>query len=210
MEYNLEKARQEKDFGREESKVELDNNEDKDISDVKTIFSPKSIEKEKAKKILNKLTFKMNIINEGNGKTIEYKEIKYGNGDKMETMEEIDNLERRYNYDNIINDENIFYKERDLYENYKRLLLFLEQIEEYILSPKIKLFNSEVSFEIIESPKDSEKNKDNIYYLICLYTFNELKFIDRNILVNGIDSKTRGFIFLINELTNEDYKNKND
>ena len=98
LEYNLEKAKREKDFGREESKVELDNNiplfsnlyksrfndskrkinEDKDIPDVKLIFPPKIIEKEKAKKILNKLTFKMNIINEGNGKTIKYKEIKYG------------------------------------------------------------------------------------------------------------------------------------
>lgn len=151
----------------------------------------------------------MNIINEGNGKTIKYKEIKYGNENKMEEMEEIENLERHYNYDNIINDENLYYEERDLYKNYKRLLLFLEQIEENILSPKIKLFNSEVSFEI-ERPKDSKKNKDKIYYLTCLYTFNELKFIDRNILVNGINSKTRGFIFLINELTNEDYKDNND
>ena len=73
LEYNLEKAKREKDFGREESKVELDN---KDITYVKLIFPPKIIEKEKAKKILNKLTFKMNIINEGNGKTIKYKEIK--------------------------------------------------------------------------------------------------------------------------------------
>ena len=124
-------------------------------------------------------------------------------------MEEIENLERHYNYDNIINDENLYYEERDLYKNYKRLLLFLEQIEENILSPKIKLFNPEISFEI-ERPKDSKKNKDKIYYLTCLYTFNELKFIDRNILVNGINSKTRGFIFLINELTNEDYKDNND
>jgi hypothetical protein len=64
LEYNLEKARQEKDFGREESKDELDNNlllfsnsynskfnnskrkinEDKDITDVKEIFPPNPTE----------------------------------------------------------------------------------------------------------------------------------------------------------------------
>ena len=83
----------------------------------------------------------------------------------METMEEIENLERHYNYDNIISGENLYYEERDLYKNYKRLLLFLEQIEENILSPKkIKLFNPEVSFEI-ERPKDSKK-KTKIKYII--------------------------------------------
>ena len=55
---------------------------------------------------------------------------------------------------------------------------------------------------------EKKNNNKNIYYLKCIYTLNNnLKFIDQNIFVDSINSHTRGFIYLINELTNDNYIN---
>ena len=178
-----------------------------DITTVdNTIFKNKIIEKDKAKKILNKLNFKMNIIIDKNGgKNIKYTNIFYGLDNY--SMEDIENLERHFNYNEKIKDENLLNEDKIIYENYKRLLFFLEEIEEYIILSKIKPNNSEITFEI-KKINEKKNNNKNIYYLKCIYTLNNnLKFIEQNILEDSINSHTSGFIYLINELTNDDYIN---
>ena len=71
-----------------------------------TIFKNKIIEKDKARKILNKLNFKMNIIiNKNGGKNIKYTNIFYGIDNY--SMEDIEDLERHFNYNEKIKDENL-------------------------------------------------------------------------------------------------------
>ena len=89
----------------------------------------------------------MNIIIDKNGeKNIKYTNIFYGIGNY--SMEYIENLERHFNYNEKIKDENVLNEDKIIYENYKRLLFFLEEIEEYIQLSKIKPNNSEITFEI--------------------------------------------------------------
>ena len=57
-----------------------------------------------------------------------------------------------------------------------------------------------------------DKNQIDLYIVNCQSSFesddskdnNFGIFIDRNVLINGINGKTPGFIFLVNELCNED------
>ena len=57
-----------------------------------------------------------------------------------------------------------------------------------------------------------QNNHRDIYNLSCFSSFynqinkEKLTFIDENILVDSVNSKSQGFVNLINELTNEDYE----
>ena len=110
------------------------------------------------------------------------------------------------------------------YKNYERLINLINEIKEYIsqnelnYTPDIKLefkreLENEHEYDFFCEPKN-EKNKD-IYNLTCTSSFiinerdvtkEEYKFNDYNVLVNGLDEEPNGFLYLINELCNEDYQ----
>ena len=105
-----------------------------------------------------------------------------------------------------------------VYKNYKRFAVFIEEIEEYIKKKEIK-FNPQITLELKnEGISQDEKTPDKykkLYNITCISTFiNQLnnntimKFKDENILVNLINGKCKGFIYLINELMNDDYNGK--
>ena len=95
----------------------------------------------------------------------------------------------------------------------------MEEIEEFIINSNIP-FNPLIELEFINENNilDSEDNKGEHrqYYNISFISRfknqigdkNVLEFIDRDILVYGIGTKSQGFTYLINELTNEDYENE--
>ena len=168
-----------------------------------------NIDKEIAEEILTKLEFQINIDLKGNRKEYYYNNIIYGKNDKK--IFDIKDLKRNYNY----NDMNYKNKSEELiYQNYIKLLGFLKDIEDYIEKSNIKYNNSEILFQLKKEEKEINKdNNKDIFYINCIYIFclyykkqkYTLKFKDENILVNSIDSKLKGFIFLINELSNDDY-----
>ena len=110
------------------------------------------------------------------------------------------------------------------YKNYERLINLINEIKEYIsqnelnYTPDIKLefkreLENEHEYDFFCEPKN-DKNKD-IYNLTCTSSFiinerdvtkEEYKFNDYNVLVNGLDEEPNGFLYLINELCNEDYQ----
>ena len=71
----------------------------------------------------------------------------------------------------------------------------------------------------IKREKFGEENNGGLYNLSCITTFhnqkksldneeNKMQFLDKNILVNSINGNPEGILYLINELTNEDYNVK--
>jgi hypothetical protein len=110
------------------------------------------------------------------------------------------------------------------YKNYERLINLINEIKEYIsqnelnYTPDIKLefkreLENEHEYDFFCEPKNG-KDKD-IYNLTCTSSFiinerdvtkEEYKFNDYNVLVNGLDEEPNGFLYLINELSNEDYQ----
>ena len=145
----------------------------------------------------------MYINVENNHIRIEYEDIICGK-DK-EIISSIIDLHRNYNYSQ---EKSIIYK------NYLKLLSFFDEIEEYIKNAKIKK-SSQIKMKIEKNEKKVNKNK-NIYYMTCTSIYEnffknkkEYAFKDENILVNNIDSLEQGFIYLINELSNNDYSFNN-
>ena len=113
----------------------------------------------------------------------------------------------------IIESEGKDKESKIIYKNFKRLLIFLNEIEEYINSSNLNL-NHSIEIELKKQNTNINENskiKENqdIYTINCIYIHKEILedkkiyFIDRNILINGIYGKTNGFAFLINELLNE-------
>ena len=170
---------------------------------------------------MTKLKFQLNIEVKENENVYDYEknEIIYGNNNDI--LFSIDDLKNNYN-DNDINFENE--SEKIIYKNYLKLLDFLNDIENYIEKSKIINNYSEIFFELKKENKINNSNNKDFFYITCNYEFvTEFKdkenkdktirkkflFKDENILVNSIDSKFQGFIYLINELSNEDYKTIN-
>ena len=104
-----------------------------------------------------------------------------------------------------------------IYKNYKRFANFIKDIEECIKNADIK-FNPQITLELkrefrdINNEINSHNDYKDLYNITCTSTFyNQLeedvmKFKDKNILVYSINGKNPGFIYLIDELTNDDYK----
>ena len=164
-----------------------------------------------AEQILNKVTITlMHDKNDKEGISYKIKQIKVNNN----------NLNIRfftYLINNLNPGKNIIYK------NYERLINLIDEIKEYIsqnelsYTPDIKLeFKRDLEMEeeyYLNEPKN-QKDKD-IFYLTLTSSFvvnekegtkDEYKFNDYNVLVNGLDEEPNGFLYLINELNNEDYQ----
>ena len=135
----------------------------------------------------------------------------YYYGDKNEPMEQ---LYDEYNYDIKKKDE----------KNYKEYLNFDKKIKNFIKDNINNIQKYGTIKLILTTLKEEQKNQNNIdkdqidknqidlYIVNCQSSFesddskdnNFGIFIDRNVLINGINGKTPGFIFLVNELCNED------
>jgi len=207
-----------------------DNEENNEIIEKEKIYYDKEYEKEKetvidmdhkykidpelANKIMNKLYINIYIDkNEEGGAIIKKEEFFYGEK-KLKIEKEI--LNKEANYEELTQQEK---KYENVYKNYQNFLKVLEEIEEYIINSNIP-FNPLIELEFAKEDKviDSEDNKGehrqyNNITLISRFKNqigekNVLEFLDRDILVNGIGIKSQGLIYLINELTNEDYENE--
>ena len=206
-------------------------NSDKSIENTDSMFENNISQSQNkkmnlAEKILTKLILEIQIVpKKDEGSDFYYLKSFYGyekeclesylNEDKIE--EKLNEFHKilytKFNYDNI-DEKNVNYKkEKKIYKNYQKFLNFLNEVEEYIKSADIK-FNPRIKLEL-EKIKDNDTKETNegIYNITCISSCEKiknndkvLKFKDENILVNGIDGKGQGFIILINELTNDDYK----
>ena len=106
-------------------------------------------------------------------------------------------------------------REKAIYKNYDYLLKFLEDIKDLVYKSKIKYMPTiECKIECLRRTEEEKKSKDqkNLFKLNCIskfknkYNNNKIQiFKDENILVNSIDSKSKGLIYLINELCSDDY-----
>ena len=135
----------------------------------------------------------------------------YYYGDKNEPMEQ---LYDKYNYDIKKKDE----------KNYKEYLNFDIKVKNFINDNINNIQKYGTIKLILTTLKEEQKNQNNIdkdqidknqidlYIVNCQSSFESEDskdnnfgiFIDRNVLINGINGKTPGFIFLVNELCNED------
>ena len=91
------------------------------------------------------------------------------------------------------------------------LMDFLKAIEFEI--KKSFLFNYYLKIKLEINREQINNNTDSsIYDISCIYTFYEpinnkqIKFRDENILINGINSNSLGFQFLLNNLNNPKYE----
>jgi hypothetical protein len=198
----------------EKEKINYDKEYDKEKETIIDMGNNNKIGPELANKIINKLYLKIYIDkNEEGGAIIKKEEFFYGEN-KLKIGKE--SLHKEANYEELTQEEK---KYENLYKNYTRLLKVLEEIEEYITNSNIP-FNPLIELEFTNENNaiDSENNKGehkqyNNITLISRFK-NQIgkkdimEFLDRDILICGIGTKSQGFIYLINELTNEDYENE--
>ena len=142
--------------------------------------------------------------------------FQFYHGDKLNENIDSDKLLVNVNYEKYIESQENDNYTKIIYKNYQKYLQFLKAIVEYLKHIKIK-FNPRIILKLKRENSDvnkESKNKDykDIYFINCEYLFinqingnKELKFVDRNILINGINGNNVGFILLINELSDEDY-----
>lgn len=197
----------------EKEKINYDKENDKEKETLIDIGNNNKIEEDLANQIINKFFIKIYIDkNDEEGSKIKKEEFFYG---EKKIKIEKESLHKEANYDELTQQEK---KYENVYKNYKRVLKILEEIEEYIINSNIP-FNPLIELEFTnENNIASESNKGehrqfNNLTLISKFTNqinnNEvLEFLDRDILVHGLDGKTQGFLYLIGELTNEDYENE--
>ena len=194
------------------------------VSEQKGKNTNKKFSYDIAVKILEGLRLKIQIFpyNENDDKddlekpNFEYKGITYLNSNKLDDFDilkiNIDDRDR-----NVITDEDLKHEDaKKVFKNYRRLLNFIKEIECYINKNKKEiLFNPQIELELIREINkpinDQSENKD-IYNMTCISTFinqinnQKMTYKDENILVYTINGKSQGFINLISELSNDDYK----
>ena len=170
---------------------------------------------ETAVELTNYTRIEISIVKSENGGP-KIKKEKFFYGKKDIEIQRKDLCENA-NYDELTEDDK---KNKDapiVYKNYKKLLWLIKEIEDCLNNSQIK-FNPR--FEIIlekqndSSINDNSEHKD-YYDILCTSVFinqldnnRKLEFIDRNVLVNGLDGKCNGFSFLVNELSNDDYEDE--
>ena len=200
IKYLADKERKNDDYGRESAQIEGNNNNMMDNSDGPQEKLSKNI----IKKIMNE---KLILIYDLTNYNIE-PEAKCGN-EKVETI----HLREKAEYDRNKFEE----------KNYIQYLKFIEEVNKYIKEKKnnIKL-KTTITLELtpisgkqeigITLPRNFSDNQNvlDIYNVECKSSFNykgqEFIYKDKNVLIFGIHGKAPGFIFLINELCNDDYK----
>ena len=141
--------------------------------------------------------FKLFIIEIDLNKNFNYENPKYKFGENKNVLPHL--------FDDVI------YNKDDYQEkNYKRYLMFIEKIKKYIkkVYNEIK-YQGKIILELTEeSNEQTDEDNEDIKYVKCIYKIGdnkEIQFRDDNVLIDGFDGKRQGFLFLINELCNDDY-----
>ena len=208
-----ENKRKENDNGRQIEGIDNESENSKEEKETNNIIDNK-IEYEKAKEILEHLKFKIRISpSENDENKFIFLEIKYGKTLEKELSNEKE-LKNDADYDLITEEDKKKENAEIVYKNYKKLAIFLDEIEDYIKNSGIQ-FNPQIEFDLIREQKEQTSDRheiEGLYYITCNYTFinqdnnyEKLSYKDENILVYSIDGKSQGFINLMNELNNEDY-----
>ena len=109
----------------------------------------------------------------------------------------------------------LYTKENKIYYNFGKLVDYINEINKIIsennlyYTPKIEL---ELTKEAQYNDNYDEQNKKDIFNITCVSSFKNkyseeiTSFKDYNVLINGIDGQPYGILYLVNELSNDDYK----
>lgn len=109
----------------------------------------------------------------------------------------------------------LYTKENKIYYNFGKLVDYINEINKIIsennlyYTPKIEL---ELTKEAQYNDNYDDQNKKDIFNITCVSSFKNkyseeiTSFKDYNVLINGIDGQPYGILYLVNELSNDDYK----
>ena len=109
----------------------------------------------------------------------------------------------------------LYTKENKIYYNFGKLVDYINEIKKIIsennlyYTPKIEL---ELTKEAQYNYNYDDQNKKDIFNITCVSSFKNkyseeiTSFKDYNVLINGIDGQPYGILYLVNELSNDDYK----
>ena len=109
----------------------------------------------------------------------------------------------------------LYTKENKIYYNFGKLVDYINEIKKIIsennlyYTPKIEL---ELTKEAQYNDNYDDQNKKDIFNITCVSSFKNkyseeiTSFKDYNVLINGIDGQPYGILYLVNELSNDDYK----
>ncbi len=109
----------------------------------------------------------------------------------------------------------LYTKENKIYYNFGKLVDYINEIKKIIsennlyYTPKIEL---ELTKEVQYNDNYDDQNKKDIFNITCVSSFKNkyseeiTSFKDYNVLINGIDGQPYGILYLVNELSNDDYK----
>ena len=109
----------------------------------------------------------------------------------------------------------LYTKENKIYYNFGKLVDYINEIKKIIsennlyYTPKIEL---ELTKEAQYDDNYDDQNKKDIFNITCVSSFKNkyseeiTSFKDYNVLINGIDGQPYGILYLVNELSNDDYK----
>ena len=182
------------------------------------------IEYSKAEQALERMKIIIQIYPEKkNDRNFEYKEILIGKNEQK--LKNDDELKIHADYDSISEIDDLADKIKVekgkielVYKNYKKLAAFFKDVENSINDLEIK-FNPRISLELERELREINKEGDDphneykdLYNITCISTFDNqldhttMKCKDQNILVYSINGRTPGFLYLSNELTNDDYE----
>jgi hypothetical protein len=182
------------------------------------------IEYSKAEQALERMKIIIQIYPEKkNDRNFEYKEILIGKNEQK--LKNDDELKIHADYDSISEIGDLADKIKVekgkielVYKNYKKLAAFFKDVENSINDLEIK-FNPRITLELERELREINKEGDDphneykdLYNITCISTFDNqldhttMKCKDQNILVYSINGRTPGFLYLSNELTNDDYE----
>lgn len=204
-----DKERQTDDFGRMLQINEPDSHHEKKsfVDEVKE-KEKKKMPSDKLKQVLNKWIIEIDLQHSNNKELNSYYYYKKGE------IKEIIELYKYGEYNCKIIEE----------KNYVQYLNFNDKVEKFIMDN----FNNikkkgKICLELTKKCKQQngeqfKEDQKDLYAVDCEsyfkkndeddYDQNIGKFKDDNVLINGISGENLGFIFLVNELCNDDYDNK--
>jgi len=157
-------------------------------------------EEEIAEHILNESQIKLNINNREEKPFIIYEEINIGINNIILENNELQ-ICKEYFLKNKI--------ETVISRSYLKFMEFINEFENRIKTEFKYKYNLKIHLHLKRN--DIDRNT-GLYDIQCIYYFfspdnNELEtFKEENILINKTDSKLQGFLFMINEINNEKYK----
>ena len=99
---------------------------------------------------------------------------------------------------------------KKIMDNFGKLIDFLNKVKYYISQNELN-YKPEIELELTKESEDYDNTNKGFYHITCISSFlnkekEKYSFKDFNVLVNGIDEQPYGFLYLINELCNDDYK----